>query len=146
MKVSGNWDEFISDLNKEFIEDIIEPVNDAVEQSMLKGWVSAVSSTRVRTGRARFSWSLSVNGEGFTDVPAVPDTWYNHYGYPDYPEISFDLRNGDTIQLGNIVEYIDYLEEGSATISPPGFMLKNAITTIKRSLNVRLTNLRKRRK
>lgn len=141
MIISANFDEFVSEINSGFKEFAGE-VNSAIEGAFEYGWEKVVSKTRVDTGRARYSWSLVVNGEGLVEVPAVR-SGERFYPDPTLAPISFDVLAEDTLQLGNAVEYIEHLEYGSRT-TEADLMLTSTIPNIKRSLNIRLTNIRKK--
>lgn len=126
---------FRSELNKE-INEYYDRFSEAITGAAYIGWDRVVERTRVDTGRARASWNLSTSPDDFIELPVAP-TGTRVYGEPHRPDVFFNIDDDDTIYLSNSVKYIEKLEELDG-------MVQAATTTMKRSLNVRLTNIRKR--
>lgn len=126
---------FKSELNKE-INEYYDGFSKAITGAALVGWDKVVLLTRVDTGRARASWNLSTSPDDFIELPIAP-SGYRIYGDPHRPTVRFNIDDDEGIYLSNNVEYIEKLEGLDG-------MVQATSTTISRSLNVRLTNIRKR--
>lgn len=83
-----------------------------------------VEKTPVDTGRARASWTISVNQADRTVAPA---------GQARYPKPKIGMLNvqpGDTIWISNNLPYITRLEDGHSQQAPAG-MVKLSIEEVK---------------
>ncbi len=121
-------------------------VGEAVVSVGVYGWNLVTSKTPVRTGRARSSWNLTVDSVNdstkprVTPYPAIKGTG-KVYGQPSEPKISFSIDKNDSVIISNNVEYIEYLELGSDTVSPFA-MIRTSLPSINRKLQAELRKVK----
>lgn len=138
--ISFNIKEFVSELNED-VENIFEGFEGAIEGAAMFGWEKIVAATPVDTGRASSSWNISSDPDDFIELEPTPKGTFVYSPYR--PEFKFDIWKDSGIYITNNVEYIDYLENGCRNYGAFR-MVQDALPNIKRSLNLRLTSIRKK--
>lgn len=122
-------------------------ISNAISKSMIYGWNLVTTATPVDTGRARGSWLLTVNALNYEVLDYVKPQRtakgdkIQIYPDPVLPEIpGFDVGKDTAMYLSNSVNYIEFLEYGTAKMNAFG-MVTVASPKISNHLNKQIKKL-----
>jgi len=144
-----------SDLKGKVEKEIIDPVNEAIESSVLDGHTFAIGISPWQTGRFRSAWRVTLNRPS-TSSPIDPPSklrkrklrgtdFYSRYLAESKLSANrvmsrMDIRRHSVIYITNNTSYAKYIEYGGRNIPPHNIASKTS-TYINTLLRIRLAKL-----